>query len=424
MAVAARADMKTPKSPLPWIVKGLLLIGILLGLELAVWLSASGIRLAMAGRVDFRNLYTASYMVRTGHAHQLYDYDRELAFQNSLVSPQPRPMPYLRPAYQALSLLPFSFLPYKAGYFAFMLFNGALLALSYRLLRPRLNSLATVSRFLPAAMFLLFVPVVFSLLQGQDSIAFLTLMALAFISLEHGHEGWAGSLVGLGIWKLPILAPLGLLFLLWKRWRFVLGLSATATLCLAVSVWLVGIAQLDVYFHTLEGIKAVADISQLTHYKFAAVVTAMPSLRGLLFALLHTHASPGALFVLQLVVALPVLLLVARCNRNARSSDLFLVAITASCFVSYYLFAHDLSVVVIPIVLALDRSLAVSHVDKYEHWAGYSAALMFMAPACGFFSPGHLYLLSLPLLLFLSYLSLAGPSAISGLRYPRPHRSQ
>jgi Glycosyltransferase family 87 len=403
MSVAAKADIGTPRRPLPQLIKGLLGIGILLGLELAIWLSMSGIRLAMRGQVDFRNLYTAGYMVRTGHARQLYDYHSELAFQNSLVSPQPRPMPYLRPAYQSLSLIPFSYLPYKGAYFAFLLFNSALLALSYRLLRPDLNFLAMVSKFLPAAIFLLFIPVVFSLLQGQDSLVFLTLMALAFVFLEHGHEGWAGLLVGLGIWKLQILAPLALLFLFWKRWRFLCGLSVTGMLCLAVSARLVGIAQMAVYFHTLMGIKAVADIRQLTQYQYAAVVPAMPSLRGLLFALLHSHASPAVLFVSQLLIALPVLVLIARLNRNTRrASDLFLIAITASCFVSYYLFVHDLSILVMPIVLAMDRCLAVGFSgDKYEAWVAPSAALMFAAPACAFFSPAHLYLVSIPLLVFL-----------------------
>jgi len=400
-------DMETSITPLSRLVKSLILLGIVLGLEWTIWLSVSGIRLAMKGRVDFRNLYTAACMVRTGHSRQLYDYDSELAFQNSLVSPQPKAMLYLRPAYHSLSFIPFSFLPYKAAYFAFLVFNGGLLVVSYRLLRSQLNSLATVWKFLPAAMFLLFIPIIFSLLQGQDSIEFLALMALAFVSLKRGHEGWAGLLVGVGIWKLQILAPLGLLFLLWKRWRFVAGLSVTAVLCLSVSAWLVGIAQLGTYFHTLMEIKGVADTGQFGHSQYAVVVSAMPSLRGLLFALLHAHASPSVLFVLHLLIAFLVLILAAWFHRNARrSSDLFLIAITASCFVSYYLFVHDLSMVVIPIVLAMDRCLAVgSGGDKYQAWMAPSAAVMFMAPACAFFSPAHLYLVSIPLLIFLLTLS-------------------
>ena len=403
--------MEILKARLPRLVKGLLLIGIVLGLEWAIWLSVSGIRLAMEGRVDFRNLYTAGCMVRTGHARQLYDYAHELAFQNSLVSPQPKPMLYLRPAYQSLSFIPFSFLPYKAAYFAFLLFNGALLAVSYRLLRPHLNSLAMVWKFLPAAMFLLFIPVIFSLIQSQDSLEFLALLALAYVALKHGHEGWAGLLAGLGIWKPQILAPLSLLFLLWKRWRFVAGLSVTAGLCLSVSAWLVGIAQLSTYFHTLIEIKGVADTQQLSPYQYAVVVPAMPCLRGLLFTLLHAHASPGVLFVVHLLLAFLVLLLAAWLHKSTRwSSDLFLVAITASCFVSYYLFVHDLSMVVIPIVLAMDRCLAADsgsdrEKDRYEAWIAPSAAVMFLAPACAFFSPAHLYLVAIPLLIFLVSLS-------------------
>src|SRR5436190_15346553 len=39
---------------------------------------------ALAGGADFRQLYTGGYMVRTGRAHDLYDFEKQLAVQQSL----------------------------------------------------------------------------------------------------------------------------------------------------------------------------------------------------------------------------------------------------------------------------------------------------------------------------------------------------
>lgn len=403
MHVASKAHTGSPKSILPWPVRGSLFLGIVIGLELAVWFCGSVVPLVTTGRADFRNLYTAGYMVRTGHARQLYDYNTELAFQNSLVSPLKQAMPYLRPAYESLLFVPFSFLSYETAYLIFLFFNCVLLALSYRMLRPHLNHLAAAWRLLPAAIFLSFIPVIIALAQGQDSLMFLALMVLAFLCLEHGNEGWAGVLVGLGVSKLQVLVPLILLFLSWKRWRFVGGFSLSATLCLAISVWLVGIAGIGTYLHVLTNIHAVASIEQLSQYRHAALVIAMPNLRGLIFAWLGPSASASLASGLQLLIALAVLLPLALLNSTThRSSDLFLIALTASCFVSYYLFVHDLSLVLLPIVVTMDHSLVPGSAgDKHRRWVLQAATLMFIAPACAAFFPAYLYLVSIPLSIFL-----------------------
>ena len=57
---------------------------------LSFFLCACGIivtfRIAQQGRVDFRQLYTAGYMLRTGHRQQLYDFEVVEKFQNEVVS--------------------------------------------------------------------------------------------------------------------------------------------------------------------------------------------------------------------------------------------------------------------------------------------------------------------------------------------------
>ena len=70
----------------PYYVRGLSL-GVpayLIGVHLWTWVFM--LPTFLGGRADFRQLYTAGFMVRSGYASQLYDYDSQHRFQNALVS--------------------------------------------------------------------------------------------------------------------------------------------------------------------------------------------------------------------------------------------------------------------------------------------------------------------------------------------------
>ncbi len=162
-------------------------------------------------------------MVRSGYAQQLYDFDAQLHFQRLLVGPGDVPLPFNRPAFEALLFVPFSFLSYRAAYFTLVLVNVVLLAICFRLLRGRLDNLAAVHPALPVAVFAGFLPLAAALMQGQDSILLLTLLTMAMVLLERGRDFGAGLLVGLGLFKLQIVLPLVVLFLVWRRWRFSAG---------------------------------------------------------------------------------------------------------------------------------------------------------------------------------------------------------
>ena len=221
-----------PDQPVaPYYVKGLALglSAFLIGIHLWTWVFT--LPVFLHGRADFRQLYTAGYLVRSGRGHQLYDYDTQFRFQNELVSKAEIALPFIRPAYQALLFAPFSFLTYRSAYFAFLAVNLALLWASFRLLRPKMNRIARVYPWLPAAMFLGFLPIAAALIQGQDSILLVTLLAVALVALDHKRELTAGILLGLGLFKFQIVIPIALLFLAWRRWRFFSGFA------LRLSVW-------------------------------------------------------------------------------------------------------------------------------------------------------------------------------------------
>jgi hypothetical protein len=364
---------------------------------------------ALRGHADFRQLYAAGYMVRTGHAGQLYDYQAQKNIQDSLVGSDDLTLPFIRPAYQALMFVPFSLLPYRAAYLSFLVVNLILHAFTFWLLRAKLSKLADAWSVLPALLFVVFYPVALALMQGQDSILLVLLLAAALFALDHGRDSTAGALVALGLFKLQILIPLAILFLLWRRWRFAGGFTLSALLLALVSVWTVGLAQTSMFVRAMLSVGGVAG-GQIS---FPLRVSIMANLRGLVFGLWNSGLAISSLSTVgarafTVVASAAVLIAVGMSvPRRLPPEGQFILAITASVLVSYYLFIHDLSVMLIPIVLTLNRYLGVEQADDMlARSTAWTAALLLIAPMCIFLMPGHFYLVALPLCAFMVMLML------------------
>jgi len=356
---------------------------------------------ALRGHADFRQLYVAGYMVRTGHRTQLYDYAAQTYFQNTLVSNDERALPFIRPAYQALMFVPFSLLPYRTAYLGFLLLNVLLLALAFLILQPRLRGLSRVWPGLPPALFLGFYPVALALMQGQDSILLLALLAAALVSLERNRDLTAGALAGVGLFKFQIVVPIVLLFLLWRRWRFVKGFMFSAILVGLLSFITSGWAETVVFVHSLlsvgAGLPAVPG-----EINFPLRINIMANLRGLIYGLASLRAPQRWLQVTTLLLSSLVVISVRARGRQQRGGDALVLAITAGVVVSYYLFIHDLSILLIPIVLTLDRFISRNGTgEPFGRAAAAISALLFVAPMCIFVIPAHFYLVSVLICAFL-----------------------
>jgi Glycosyltransferase family 87 len=357
------------------------------------------------GRADFRQLYTAGYLVRSGRAHQLYDYDTQFHFQNELVSKAEIALPFIRPAYQGLLFVPFSFLPYRAAYFAFLAVNLALLTVSFRLLRPKMKRIAHVYPWLPAAMFLGFLPIAAALMQGQDSILLLSLLAAALASLDRKRELTAGILIGMGLFKFQIVIPIALLFVAWRRWRFFSGFALSSFCLGAISVWLVGLSQAGVYVRSLIAMGS-GSASRADQLRYPISLNVMPNLHGLIFGLAGSRFSAFRITAATVILSGVVVAAVAARPPASKSGEhSLLLAISAAAVVSYYLFIHDLSILIIPIVVTLDRFInSEATGDKVGRRMARASALLFVAPICMSYIPGHFYVVSLPILAFLGLL--------------------
>ena len=377
----------------------------LIGIHLWTWVF--NVRYFLAGRADFRAMYVAGYLVRTGQRHHLYDLGLQIQLQNSLVGPSNTPLPFNHLSYESLLFAPLSLFTYRTAYLSFLVLNLCLLGACFVMLRPWTRSLAQIYPWFPIALFAAYLPIAAALIQGQDSIILLTIFAGSLILITRNQDALTGVLLGLTIFKFQLAIPIALMFLAWKNWRLLAGFAATSALMLCGSIWLVGPASIKTYFHLLLTMSSTKTPDYLRN---VANPSQMPNLRGLIFGLADHHIP--ASFVPLITVILSAALLFWAATRLAlrRTPFGFLAAITVATLVSYHLNLHDLSVMFIPIMCTLDRFILREANDhKMDRWLARSAALAFCAPIAESFFPDHLYLASVPIIIFLAIL-LAHPS--------------
>jgi cytochrome P450 len=313
-----------------------------------VWTIRAGLPLALAGAADFRMLYAAGTMIRTGQSARLYDFNYEQQVQEKVVSPSPTTLPYMYPLYAALPAAPLSLLPYRAAYLAMLALNLALLLAASFVLRPYLPALTRLWPPLPAIVFLGFLPVGIALLQGQVSLLLLLLFCGAFAAIKRQHSFIAGLLLSISLIKPHVVLPVILLFAIWRNWRLISGFVAGALGLGILSLPFAGMAGLTTYARFMLNAASTGSLGAAQN-KYDMFSGRMPNLHGL-FVTLSGGAHWGT--VLLLLFSASVLLWTALQPPSLPR------AIVASILVSYNLHPHDLSLLLIPICLTFNETLA------------------------------------------------------------------
>jgi hypothetical protein len=148
------------------------------------------------------------------------------------------------------------------------------------------------------------------------------------------------------LFKFQIVIPIALILLLWRRWRFVLGFSASAMAAIIISLLMVGLRGVRQYVTMLLGMSLnLRTSSDALLYSISP--RTMLNLRGVLSALLDGHVGHWWIQGLIAASSVAVLVAVARCRPSLP------LAILASALVSYHLNAPDASILIIPVGLCL-----------------------------------------------------------------------
>jgi len=316
---------------------------------------------AIRGRADFSTLYTAGFMVRSGHAADLFDYDANTQFQERIIGSSHGPVPFNHLAYETALYIPLSLLPYRTAYGIFLVVNLGLLLLSFRVLCRFTAYLKCVWEWLPAAIFICFLPVGVALFQGQDSIVLLALLTCSYLAMQKNQEYRAGFLLGLTLFKFQFCIPIALLLLAWNKRRAVLSFAATAAAAIGASFALTGLNTLSVYSSYLFSVSTRLGSGE--QVKYAIYPLAMPNIFGLVFAIAGNHT---------LITVLISCLVIVWASRRPPS---FPLAVAVAMLVSYHGLIHDATILIIPILLFAESGLCISPISWRRIWVSVATVV-------------------------------------------------
>jgi len=303
------------------------------------------------GYGDFAAFYTAGKLLQQGRASAMYDRRAQWQVQQefaSAVKIRRGPLPYLRPPFEALLFLPLAHLQYPIACTLWMALNVLIVLAIPFVLRSVIGEPEAVSPALGGLLGLAFFPVVFELLQGQDVVLLLLALSFTFTSLRRGADFRSGIFLGLGLFKFHLILPIVLIFLLRRKNRVVLGFLTTAMVLFLVSALVAGWPTLIAYPRYLWDLNRASGIGVTT-------VTSMPNVRGLIAALGLSESSRWATWFLWAVEICGVIF-TAYIWGPGRDDDPILVSLGFSLSIvttqltSYYVYSHDLTLLLIPML--------------------------------------------------------------------------
>jgi len=319
-------------------------------------------------------------------------------------------MPFDHLAYEALLFAPLSFLRFKTAYLAFLVLNLAALVLSIVMIRRWTPTLNRLYPWLTPVMVLVYLPTAVTLMQGQESALLLLGLVVCYAALESGNELTAGIVLSLGMFKFQIILPIALLFLCWRRWRFVFGFLISTLGLLLISLVLVGMEASRSYVGLLLSM-SIGLHSAMDQVRLGVPPAAMPNLRGLVIGLLANKVPAlGEQVAITVLSAAVMLACYARGLRSSTSSKL-LLATVAAALVSYHSLIHDMTILLLPmLVLFNDCVPAVPAGPSAQRNVAACAALLFTAPILFCFVPASFFVAGVATCgLFLSLLRWTEP---------------
>ena len=303
------------------------------------------------GYGDFASFYTAGQIVRSGQSARLYDPGLQWKIQQhfaSKVKIRQGPFPYVRPPFEALLFLPFTYLSYPVACGLWMVLQIALLLAVPIVLFPVLGQGFDLRTYAVEVLgCLAFFPVGFCLIQGQDSVLLLLILSVALGFLLRGAELRTGAVLGLGLFKFHLVIPLIAILLLQRKWRAGVGFAAVGVVLVGISLMMVGWGGLLIYPKYLWELNQAPGLGMVKP-------PSMPNVRGLLTAFPGGGmlSSSANWFLAGLVVA--GVIFASRSWRGAgRTATMagFSSWIAVTLATSYYANSYDLTLLLIPLLL-------------------------------------------------------------------------
>jgi hypothetical protein len=363
-------------------------VGMLLGVHFLLFPSG------LTERMDFRQLYAGGYLARTDPGN-LYNFDRQMTVQSEVVGDAERLLPYNHPAYEAWLIAPLSRLSYRTAYFSFLCINLVLLLACFFAGRDIFSRPGVIAQPKPGLQLFAFYPVTLAILQGQDSLFFLLGLCVCYRLLRTGNVFLVGGILGLSLFKPQIALPIAMFLVARYGYSMLAGFAGGGLIVTAASLALVGWQGLISLGRVLLLTGSVSVARSLPAGTFGVFPLIMLNVRGLIAGLLGWLLSGTIILVLTMAVSAFLGVWIMQMLRRTRpdSSATFCLTVTAAILVSYHLYVHDLSVMLVPI--GLMSGIKTSYTSKA------TVALYLVLPCLLIVAHKLLFLLALPIWLFL-----------------------
>ncbi len=330
---------------LPVAVAGVFLISMSLA-----WLKEVGSVVARGTTYrDSLQFYTGAISIRSGRAADLYDLDVQQSLQEKLLQPeyrQDRPhqwelLPFISPPFVALALAPLAgqSLP------VFYAVTGGLQVLFIAVLVVALQRTANVWpeswRLLLLMLTVLWLPLSWSLMQGQMSTLLAVAFALGYLALRNNQGILAGIILSI-LWIKPQYAILVLpAMLVWRRWSGAGAFAASMLALLGASWATVGLDGLVSYARLLTQIETFGP----EYGMFAANYNTLSGL------LVRAFGESGWAWLLA---AGPLVILALLRAQRGFGPESYALLILTSVLVSLHTHSYDLAVLLPAAALGWD----------------------------------------------------------------------
>lgn len=328
--------------------RGAVLLIVALGVGYALW-SFPADPTDQSRLLDFSEFYAVGNIVRHGLGQSLYDLRLQAEFQLQVA---PVHAFYLRPPFEALLFIPFSYLSYRSAYAAWVLCSLAILLFTLIVIRKNTNvmeALAQYTRGIPAdtglllILFLSFAPVMNCFMIGQDSMLMLLIYTMTFLALKREREFAAGCLLACGLFKFHLVLPFVFICVLRQRFRFLAGFAAVGLILAVISILICGPGVITAYPNMFLNRNDRALMNFQPEYA--------ANLRGLVYLLWGSKVPGHAADVIVVIASLALLGFIARRWRDSALELSFSAVVVAALLTGFHSFVYDLSLLLLPIAI-------------------------------------------------------------------------
>lgn len=306
--------------------------------------------------IDFPAFYCAAKMVLSGAGPQLYDVHTQQLFHVKYAGGIG--VLFNHPPFEVLPYLPAALLPYARGYLLWTVISIALLALGAFFLNRETGVFRDSGILI--MLFLVFAPLQLDVMQGQDVALLMVVFVALYGALRRGRLFASGAMLALGLVKPHLVLPcFAILLIVRKSRRLFAGFASVAALLALVSVAIGGGSVFGAYPAFVLGLNRLRAVGYAP--------AAMANWRGLLsllslssnwqvLLLVVGSLALGWLAVHVFALRVPDSRIAFNAGQHGASSNAafdlaFSNLVLIAVLVSYHLSPHDLTLLLIPVVL-------------------------------------------------------------------------